>query len=69
VNARSIVFRTAGGTKLWQFSKETPSALEIDGYDADSQEAWSVVARGTTTLVDGQPGSRTSAGRRSSRQP
>ncbi|MBT2550134.1 pyridoxamine 5'-phosphate oxidase family protein [Arthrobacter sp. ISL-65] len=52
IERRSIVFRTAGGTKLWQSGKETPAAFEIDGYDADSQEAWSVVARGTTTLVD-----------------
>ena len=52
IEHRSIVFRTAGGTKLWQSSKETPAAFEIDGYDPDSQEAWSVVARGTTTLVD-----------------
>jgi nitroimidazol reductase NimA-like FMN-containing flavoprotein (pyridoxamine 5'-phosphate oxidase superfamily) len=52
VEHRSIVFRTAAGTKLWQTSKETPAAFEIDGYDADSQEAWSVVGRGTTALVD-----------------
>jgi uncharacterized protein len=52
IEHRSIVFRTAAGTKLWQTGKETPAAFEIDGYDADSQEAWSVVARGTTAIVD-----------------
>ena len=52
IEHRSIVFRTAAGTKLWQTGKETPAAFEIDGYDADSQEAWSVVARGTTVIVD-----------------
>jgi uncharacterized protein len=52
IEHRSIVFRSAAGTKLWQTGKETPAAFEIDGYDADSQEAWSVVARGTTAIVD-----------------
>ena len=37
IEHRSIVFRTAAVTKLWQSSKDTPAAFEIDGYDADSQ--------------------------------
>lgn len=49
---RSIVFRTATGTKLWQSRKEEPAAFETDGYDPDSEEAWSVTARGTTTLIE-----------------
>jgi nitroimidazol reductase NimA-like FMN-containing flavoprotein (pyridoxamine 5'-phosphate oxidase superfamily) len=49
---RSIVFRTAGGTKLWETARESAAAFEIDGYDADTQEAWSVMVRGTTSLVD-----------------
>jgi hypothetical protein len=36
---RSIVFRTAGGTKLWESMKEQPAAFEIDGYEPTSQEA------------------------------
>lgn len=52
VERRGIVFRTAGGTKLWEAAKEVPVAFEIDGYDAGTEEAWSVVTRGTTALVD-----------------
>jgi nitroimidazol reductase NimA-like FMN-containing flavoprotein (pyridoxamine 5'-phosphate oxidase superfamily) len=49
---RSIVFRTAPGTKLWESRKEEPVAFEIDGYEPATQEAWSVVARGTTALIE-----------------
>ncbi|CAI3804060.1 hypothetical protein NKCBBBOE_03504 [Pseudarthrobacter sp. MM222] len=49
---RSIVFRTDPGTKLWESRKEEPVAFEIDGYDPATQEAWSVVARGTTALIE-----------------
>lgn len=49
---RSIVFRTAPGTKLWESRKEEPAAFEIDGYEPATQEAWSVVARGATALIE-----------------
>lgn len=49
---RSVVFRTAAGTKLWGSMKEEPAAFEIDGYDPGTQEAWSVVARGGTALIE-----------------
>jgi nitroimidazol reductase NimA-like FMN-containing flavoprotein (pyridoxamine 5'-phosphate oxidase superfamily) len=48
---RSIVFRTAGGTKLWGAHASRPAALEIDGYDPRQEEAWSVVARGETEII------------------
>lgn len=51
---RSIVFRTAGGTKLWGAESERPAAIEIDGYDPHTEEAWSVVARGDTELIEDQ---------------
>jgi nitroimidazol reductase NimA-like FMN-containing flavoprotein (pyridoxamine 5'-phosphate oxidase superfamily) len=51
---RSIVFRSAGGTKLWGAESERPAALEIDGYDPRTEEAWSVVARGDTELIEDQ---------------
>lgn len=54
IERRSIVFRTASGTKFWETARDSAAAFEIDGYDADSQEAWSVVARGTTALVDSE---------------
>ncbi|WP_115787182.1 pyridoxamine 5'-phosphate oxidase family protein [Arthrobacter silvisoli] len=49
---RSIVFRTAAGTKLWESRKEEPAAFEIDGYDPVAEEAWSVIVRGSTSLID-----------------
>jgi len=49
---RSIVFRTASGTKYWETARVSAAAFEIDGYDAGTQEAWSVMARGTTAIVD-----------------
>jgi uncharacterized protein len=51
---RSIVFRSAGGSKLWGAQGERPAALEIDGYDPATEEAWSVVARGDTELIGDQ---------------
>ncbi len=51
---RSIVFRTAGGTKLWGAITAKPVAFEIDGYDAHEQAAWSVVARGEAELIEDQ---------------
>ncbi|QCB97693.1 pyridoxamine 5'-phosphate oxidase family protein [Arthrobacter sp. PAMC25564] len=51
---RSIVFRTAGGTKLWGAMTSKPVAFEIDGYDPHDQQAWSVVARGEAELIESQ---------------
>jgi nitroimidazol reductase NimA-like FMN-containing flavoprotein (pyridoxamine 5'-phosphate oxidase superfamily) len=51
---RSIVFRTAGGSKLWAAVTAKPIAFEIDGYDAREQEAWSVVARGEAQVIENQ---------------
>jgi nitroimidazol reductase NimA-like FMN-containing flavoprotein (pyridoxamine 5'-phosphate oxidase superfamily) len=48
---RSIVFRTAVGTKLWGANASRRAAFEIDGYDARDEEAWSVVARGDTEVI------------------
>jgi nitroimidazol reductase NimA-like FMN-containing flavoprotein (pyridoxamine 5'-phosphate oxidase superfamily) len=54
LHRRSIVFRTAGGTKLWSAMTERPAALEIDGHEPASEVAWSVVARGDTALMQDQ---------------
>lgn len=51
---RSIVFRSAGGTKVWGAEAARPAALEIDGYDSRNEEAWSVVARGETEVISSQ---------------
>lgn len=54
VHRRSIVFRTAGGTKLWGAAAERSAALEIDGYDPVAKQAWSVVVRGDTEVMEDQ---------------
>ena len=54
LDRRTIVFRSAGGTKLWGAKAARPAALEIDGYDPERQEAWSVVLRGDTELISSQ---------------
>ncbi|WP_028267020.1 pyridoxamine 5'-phosphate oxidase family protein [Arthrobacter sp. MA-N2] len=46
----SIVFRTGIGTKFWS-SMRDPCALELDGFDAGSGKAWSVVVRGQVHLI------------------
>jgi uncharacterized protein len=54
VHHRSIVFRTSGVTKLWNAKAERPAAFEIDGYDPHTEEAWSVVVRGDTDIIEDQ---------------
>ena len=54
VHLRSILFRTAPGSKLWGARMERPAALEIDGYDPANELAWSVVVRGDTEIVEDQ---------------
>ncbi|WP_423184532.1 pyridoxamine 5'-phosphate oxidase family protein [Arthrobacter sp. NyZ413] len=50
VDRGSIVFRTGAGTKFWS-SMRDPCALEIDGFDADTAKAWSVVVRGEARII------------------
>lgn len=47
VDSGTIVFRTAEGTKLAAVHVSDEVAFEIDGYDADTGDAWSVVVKGT----------------------
>ena len=46
VDHGTIVFRTAAGGKLAGSVREAPVAFEIDGYDGEAGEAWSVVVKG-----------------------
>jgi nitroimidazol reductase NimA-like FMN-containing flavoprotein (pyridoxamine 5'-phosphate oxidase superfamily) len=50
VDAGSLVFRTGEGTKLWGALGQLV-AFEVDGLDAGSAVAWSVVVRGRATEV------------------
>lgn len=46
VDHGTIVFRSGAGTKVSAALADAPVALEADGYDAPSREAWSVVVKG-----------------------
>lgn len=51
VDHGTIVLRTDAGTKLAAADRH-PVAFEVDGYDADSAQAWSVVVKGTARSVE-----------------
>lgn len=46
VDRETLVFRTAEGTKLAASVLGRGVAFEVDGYDAERGEAWSVVVKG-----------------------
>jgi nitroimidazol reductase NimA-like FMN-containing flavoprotein (pyridoxamine 5'-phosphate oxidase superfamily) len=51
IDGETALFRSAPGTKLDGSLGSSPVALEADGYDAASEEAWSVVLRGRAHRV------------------
>ncbi|CAG7619138.1 pyridoxamine 5'-phosphate oxidase family protein [Rhodococcus opacus] len=46
VDHGTLVFRSGRGTKVSAALSDAPVALEVDGYEAPSREAWSVVIKG-----------------------
>lgn len=52
VDAGTIVFRTAEGTKLVEVVLAHKVAFEADGYDPGTGVAWSVVVKGEGELLD-----------------
>jgi len=52
VDRGTIVFRTAEGTKLAAALLGRGVAFEVDGYDRDAGEAWSVVIKGTAVEIE-----------------
>jgi len=46
VDHGTVVFRSGPGTKVSAALSDAPVALEADGYDVDTAEAWSVVIKG-----------------------
>ncbi|MFN8075736.1 MAG: pyridoxamine 5'-phosphate oxidase family protein [Kineosporiaceae bacterium] len=52
VDGRSIVFRTAEGTKLVEVVLAGRVAFEIDGYHPAEGQAWSVVVKGDAEIID-----------------
>ena len=52
VDRGTVVFRTAEGTKLAAAVLGRAVAFEIDGYDPEHDEAWSVVIKGQATEIE-----------------
>jgi len=52
VDDKTLLFRTAPGTKLVEVEVGHPVALEIDGYS--DAEAWSVVVKGSAARLEHQ---------------
>lgn len=50
VDHGTVVFRTAAGTKL-AAARTQDVAFEVDGYDAETAQAWSVVLKGRASEV------------------
>lgn len=51
VDRGTVLFRTAPGTKLAASMERLAVAFEVDGYEADTNEAWSVVVHGVLEPV------------------
>jgi uncharacterized protein len=47
----AITFRTGGGTKLRAAASGDVLAFEVDAYDPDTHEGWSVLALGRATVL------------------
>jgi uncharacterized protein len=52
VDHGTVVFRTAEGTKLAAAVLGRSVAFEVDGYDAEAGEAWSVVIKGHAVEIE-----------------
>ena len=52
VDHGTVVFRTAEGTKLAAAVLGEAVAFEVDGYDAEAGEAWSVVIKGRAIEIE-----------------
>ena len=58
VRGRSLIFRSAPGSKVWDIGRDPRVAFEIDGLEAGLH--WSVVVLGTAEVIDeDDPGPRT----------
>jgi hypothetical protein len=51
VDHGTVVFRSAAGTKVSAALSDSPVALEADGYDPETSQAWSVVVRGDAQRI------------------
>lgn len=53
VDGQRLIFRTAEGSKLLGVVMDADVAFEIDQVDDDTETAWSVVARGRASVLEG----------------
>ena len=53
VDHGTVVFRTGEGTKLDGALSGNPVAFEVDGYDPETNRAWSAVIKGTAEAPRG----------------
>ena len=51
VDHGTVVFRSGTGTKVFAALSDSPVALEADGYDEETTEAWSVVVKGNVEEI------------------
>lgn len=54
----TIVFRTSEGAKLEAAATRNAVAFEIDGWDADTRDGWSVLVKGVARIVDEDDGTQ-----------
>jgi hypothetical protein len=55
VDHGTVVFRSSAGTKVSATLSDAPVALETDGYDPETKEAWSVVIKGRAEEIKDGP--------------
>ena len=55
VDHGTVVFRSRAGTKVSATLSDAPVALEADGYDPETKEAWSVVIKGRAEEIKDGP--------------
>lgn len=55
VDHGTVVFRSKAGTKVSATLSDAPVALEADGYDPETKEAWSVVIKGRAEEIKDGP--------------
>ena len=61
VDRETVIFRTAEGTKLLAMVANPSVAFEVDGYDPQAGEAWSVVIKGHASKIRCMTSSTTSS--------
>jgi uncharacterized protein len=52
VDGKTLVFRSAAGTKLFEVVLGGRMAFEADGYEAEHGRAWSVVVKGHAQMIE-----------------